>query len=1384
MKKGSAFALAASGMVSLLICMTAVAASSALERTAAVSADPALKRYVIELQDPPLALYDGRELSTAKRGGVEHLSATAPQAAGRDRLDMGSPAALAYLDFLADRQRHFRLEAEGILGRAVTPIHRYRAATNGMALALTEAEATLLAHSPLIRSIAPDTRHRLHTFAGPPWIGAAEVWGGLAGFPEARGEGVIVGVIDSGINWEHPSFGSPSADGYVYTNPYGEQLGLCNDPEVTCNDKLVGVYDFVEDDPQTPDVVEENTKGRDNDGHGSHVASIAVGNRVNVLFEGAVSATLSGVAPRATLVTYRACYVGEPAGADTGGCAGSAILAAIDQAVADGVDVINYSVGSSPSDPWAVGSIARAYLAARGAGIFVATSTGNEGPNPGTVGSPANAPWIVAVGNATHNQIFGFEFAIDGGPAGIGCLEGNGRSIIAGTGPKPVVFAGDVGSPRGCTAFDSAAMTGAIALIERGDCTFATKAANAEAAGADFMVVYNNVPGASVSMALSGSNISSCMISNGQGVAVRDHIQAEGDVTGRINYPLELFTEDAFADNVYGSSSRGPAQPPVGDVLKPNLIAPGTDIYAASDQGQEFRSLSGTSMASPHVAGAAAVLKSVHPDWGPSQLASAIEMTATAELAVVSGEPATPRDRGAGRPQLGAAANAGLYLNVTATQFSQANPASGGDPGALNLPGLVDADCAGGCSFTRSVTDLMGGGSWTATPIDFPQDVVVSVVPSSFTLANGASRSLTVDVDLAGSSRVGEWIDGRVRLSSAGAPDQFLTVTVFYSGGELPPEWFIADDRSGGWTAFELSGLAAMPDATLRSGGLQAPVRRVETLPEDPSNGDPYDGGSGVFTEWHELPQGALWLHAETLPSTAQDVDLFVGRDDNGNGFAEASEELCASTTPTDIERCDLFDQPAGNYWIVVQNWTASNDGFTGSGSDEVTLLSAGIGPGAGNNLAATGPGMVPAGAPFTVRLSWDDLPAVTGEEWLGAIGIGTSRDSPNNIGVIPVYFNRNGISEATFPLFDGVDRRLALDANGTHDRLFIDVPARASELKVSAAGLDPAHSGALTLELKRLDFNTSLANPPFAASPAGAAVVASGSGSGTTGPSVTVSGGQLQQGRWYAVLSNGNGVPVGVTVRAEVAFGQTGVVVHRGLWEPSSRPGLGQGYEYNWGGSGHALVWYTYDEAGQPAWYIAGAPATDYDIWTSPLYRAVNDGMSQQLTAVGTVSVTSLASNDALFSFSLFGQGGTERMQPLSAMTCPQVNGAPASYTGLWYRGVDGLGGASIVVNSATQAQIHYLYDAQGLPRWLVAQDPGGSEPNATDLPMLQFSGFCAVCAASAVSFEVMGTLQRSFDSESTGSWTLDYLFEPPLSGSVERTDPIVKLTDRLDCL
>jgi hypothetical protein len=402
----------------------------------------------------------------------------------------------------------------------------------------------------------------------------------------------------------------------------------------------------------------------------------------------------------------------------------------------------------------------------------------------------------------------------------------------------------------------------------------------------------------------------------------------------------------------------------------------------------------------------------------------------------------------------------------------------------------------------------------------------------------------------------------------------------------------------------------------------------------------------------------------------------------------------------------------------------------------------------------------------------------------LGAAGIGTHRDQPNNIGIIPVYFTRTGISAPmTFPLMDGTTHRLALDSAAIHDRVFIDVPPGASSLTVIANGATKTQNNNLKLELLRLDFDDSLGNPPFATVPGNAPVVASATGSSGNGPSLTVSGATLQPGRWYAVLSNLIGIPFAIEIRADVEFSGAPIPLHPGLWQPSSRPGLGQGYDYNFGGSSRALIWYTYDENGQPAWFIAGNPAVDGNIWTADLLRVTNDGSQQQLARVGQVSVTLLSENDAMFSFTLYGESGTERMVPLSALTCPEIDGSKKSYTALWYRGSDGLGGASVLVNSLTQAQIHYLFDALGLPRWLFVQDLDEPAPTNPEMPMLQFSGYCAVCSEAAVASQTVGVLARSFSSETAGSWTLDYLFEPPLSGSVERTDQIVKLTHTIPC-
>jgi len=920
-----------------------------------------LQRYIVELRDPPLALYADRLTLSANR--LEASASLAAKAGGSGKLDMQAAANRDYLEFIAARQDDFIMEAAGLLARQLDPVRRYRVAANAIAVDLTPVEAAALAASPQLKSLRPDVRYRLETDAGPEWIGAGAIWDGSAGFPDTGGEGIVVGVIDSGVNWDHPSFEDPALDGYAHSNPLGSRLGLCSDPEVSCNNKLIGVYDFVEDDPATGDVVEEYTKGRDNDGHGSHVASTTVGNRLNVSLNDNANTTLSGVAPRANLVTYRVCHVGEPAGPDSGGCMSTAILAAIDQAIQDGVDIINYSIGAEADNPW-LSTISTAFLSARGAGIFVVTSAGNDGPNPGTVGAPANAPWMVAVGNATHDRVFGSIVQnLSGGdttPPG----DMIGASLTGGTGKLVIVHARDYGFAlcgEGEPELQAACednnglsnpwagqkpFNGEIVVCDRGTYGRVEKGKNVLLAGAGGYILANDEEFGE-SIVSDEHCLPASHIGKQDGDALRTWLASGSGHGGSIS-GFTLTRQDRFGDQVNQSSARGPAMAPVEDTLKPNLIAPGTSILAASDQGEEFRILTGTSMASPHVAGAAALLKSVHPDWSPSQLASAIETTATAELATVGGlQAASPRERGAGRPQLGDAANAGLYLNVTASQFAQANPSSGGDPGSLNLPGLVESRCQRSCTFSRRVTDQMGGGSWTASAVDFPPGVDVAVTPSSFNLGNGGSQTLTVSVNLERSEIVGEWIDGRIRLSAGGSPDQFLTVSVFAYGGTLPAGWSITDDRNGGWKLNTLSGLAAMPDATFVSGGLQPAEQTTGVLAEDPTNGDPYDGGEGVLTRWHELPEGGLWLHAETLQSTAEDLDLFVGRDDNGNGIAEAFEELCSSTTPEDLERCNLYDLEAGNYWIIVQNWSGTEpDG------DEATLLSFAIASGPGNTLA------------------------------------------------------------------------------------------------------------------------------------------------------------------------------------------------------------------------------------------------------------------------------------------------------------------------------------------------------------------------------------------------------------------------------------------------
>ena len=304
-----------------------------------------MQSYIVIFDDPPLAAYDGRELLTPEQTESSvRFKATATEFTGALKLDVNSPESRSYLQFLEQRFESFNTRALNTLGRPLQTVHRYRNAVNGFAARLTGEEAALLREMPGVLSVRPDEIHHLNTDSGPAWIGADKIVGGLAGFPARGGEGTVVGVFDTGINWDHPSFsdpgeGKPSSSGdWDHVNPYGSQLGLCFKSQVRCNDKLVGVYDFVVDDPNTA-FTEENTDGKDNIGHGSHTASVVAGN------PGYDFAPLSGVAPNANIISYRVCFEGDPDDPDDDGCQGSAILSAIDQALAAGVDVVNHSIG-------------------------------------------------------------------------------------------------------------------------------------------------------------------------------------------------------------------------------------------------------------------------------------------------------------------------------------------------------------------------------------------------------------------------------------------------------------------------------------------------------------------------------------------------------------------------------------------------------------------------------------------------------------------------------------------------------------------------------------------------------------------------------------------------------------------------------------------------------------------------------------------------------------------------------------------------------------------------------------------------------------------------------------------------------------------------------
>lgn len=962
--------------------------------------------YIIQLNDASLASY---------QGGILGLKATSPEATGARRLDTRTPESKTYHKYLDGKQGQLLGNMEKAFGRSIEVVYQYKNVLNAVAVRISHTEALQAFGLPGVKTVFADEIRQLDTDAGPTLIGAPAIWNGeTLDAVASKGEGIIIGVIDSGINHAHPSFADIGGDGYDHTNPYdaGNYVGVCaSDPLYAdfCNDKLIGAYDLTNGGSGGPE---------DEDGHGSHTASTAGGNAVTVAVSdgagGTFDVNISGVAPHANLIAYRVCN-------DDGGCEFAATIAAVDLAIDDQVDVLNYSISGS-DDPWSDG-VDLAFLDGVTAGIFVSASAGNDGPDPSTVAK--TGPWNAAVAASTHGRILAHPLdivATSGSLIGLGAVEGSGPAITSDF-TDNILWGGDVDATNidGCDAWPAGSFSGVIGLVQRGDCTFAIKVDNLAAAGAVGALVYNNVSGPPTAMGgLEATTIPSMMITLEAGLEASALITGDATAQATMYVAQSFVYDETWEDIMAGFSSRGPSQ---WEILKPDYTGPGVNILAAvaavGDDPVQYDYYQGTSMASPHGAGSAALLTALHPEWSPAEIKSAIALTANQDVLDSDGiNPADPFDDGSGRIDLAKAAFTGFIMDETSVNYLAANPYMGGEPNTLNQPSMVEYTCIGQCSWTRTIKSTLDiPQDWEIT-FDAPAGLVLSADPMSFTLPAGGTQTIEITADMY-NANVGEFYFADIILTPVGNSDisiAHLPVVTKLGASSLPDYLYIETSAQPGTeTITDIQAFYEIEDLYVEVAGLVEGTYHDLSLLQDATNSDAFDDLAQVFYTTIRAPKGTLRLVAEIIASEAPDVDLFIGTG------KQPSEDtiVCTSASGIWAEYCNL-DNPSGWYWVLVQNWEGSAEQ-----PDAIRLVTALVGSESAGNLTVTGPSEVAALEPFDLDVNWDEPTLEIGDHWYAQFSVGTSEASAGNLG----YTNLDLAFVEEIPDFYDLDLAPATDA-------------------------------------------------------------------------------------------------------------------------------------------------------------------------------------------------------------------------------------------------------------------------------------------------------------------------------------------------------------------
>ncbi len=688
---------------------------------------------IVRLKAPPLAVWaSGRSLSSAT---VTH------------HLDVASASSRAYLAELARLQSAAVAQVKAAIPSATVQEH-YSVILDGFAVSLPERKLPTLLHLTDVNKVYPSLGYFATDDSGPTVINAT----GLEAASGDAGEGIKIGVVDTGVDPTSP-FLSPKGFSYPSGFPKG-------DTKLT-TPKVIVARVF----PGPIQNALSNKAFDDTEPHGTHVSGIAAGDAGTTAPAGPdhpATAGLSGVAPKAWIGNYRVFTIPTPLGdeADT-----PEIVAAFEAAVEDGMNVINFSGGGPQTDP-ANDAMYEAIHNTVLAGVVPVIAAGNDREDfgYGTAGSPGSAPDAITVAAVSNSHVFAPALTVEGGPPSLGAVPiqdsgvrfptawstGNQTVIdagsVVGTDGKPVdpYLCGTPSDPNTSPGtLPAGSLKGKIVVLLRGKCTFDSKAARAQRAGAMGMIFIDNRPGEANAIPII-LPLPAGMISDLDGKTLRAFMaQNGGQATIRVSSSIEEI-QTGRSGIITSFSSAGPTD--FGDLLKPDIAAPGLDVLSSTPPrttGSTFAVFAGTSMATPHVAGAAAILVERHPNWTPWQIKSALMSTASAAWAdTARTQEASVLLEGAGLANVGAADDPKIFTAPQSLSFERIDVTHGAQVKSM----LVLASDAGD-----------GSGTWSLSVAPQVQTNGVEIdVPEQITIAPGGDAAIPVIVRVAANATTGE----------------------------------------------------------------------------------------------------------------------------------------------------------------------------------------------------------------------------------------------------------------------------------------------------------------------------------------------------------------------------------------------------------------------------------------------------------------------------------------------------------------------------------------------------------------------------------------------------------------------------------------------------